>query len=620
MLGYAKLALGPAYMSFFAALKRVLVGKPIATKHAHHERLPKVFALPVFASDALSSVAYASEEILAVLIFGGIAGYYQLVPISLGLVALLWTVVFSYYQTINAYPMGGGSYRVSSENIGSVAGRVAGSALLIGYVLTVAVSVSAGAAAITSMFPSLQNYGVLIACSGVVILAFLNLRGAKESGIVFAIPTYGFVIFIVGMVLYGVFRAATGEPPTPPNLPDQTKTVGFAFLVAAFARGCTALTGTEAIADGVQAFKPPEAKNAATTIVIMAGLLTVLVVGLSWSAQYFGITPLTFGEEGYRTVVAQVAMHLFGESPLFYAILTVTALILFLAANTGFADFPRLSQFIAKDGFLPRQLMSVGDRLVYQNGIILLAVLSIILVLVFNADTHSLIPLYAAGVFLSFTLSQAGMVAKFFREKTLGFKILISSIGAVTTGLVTILLVVERFFDGAWILIASILVMMAIMAGIKRHYNYLAQELSVGPDDKLREVETTVILLVPRMHKGILKAISYAQSLTDDVRAIHVTLDSANTKQMKDDWNRFGADIPLVILESPYRSFIEPITDYIDQSVAEEPGIMLTVIVPQAVPKFWWQGLLHNNAAVGLKMALKARRNVVITNVRYFLK
>lgn len=607
-------------MSFLAALKRALVGKPIATKHAHHERLPKIFALPVFASDALSSVAYASEEILGVLVLGGMMGFYKLVPISLCLIVLLWTVVFSYYQTINAYPMGGGSYRVSSENIGSIAGRIAGAALLIGYVLTVAVSVSAGTAAITSMFPSLSQYAPLIASSAVALLAVLNLRGAKESGIVFAIPTYGFVVFVLAMVVYGLFKASQGVGPIAPDLPQQTQQVGFAFLVAAFARGCTALTGTEAIADGVQAFKAPEAKNAANTLVMMAGLLTILVIGLSWAAQHFGVTPMEFGEEGYRTVVAQIASKLFGEGPLFYVILTVTALILFLAANTGFADFPRLSQFIAKDGFLPRQLMSVGDRLVYQNGIILLAVLSIILIIGYQANTHTLIPLYAAGVFLSFTLSQAGMVMKFVRSGNYGIKTIISSIGTLTTAAVTILLVVTRFLDGAWILLAAIAVMMAIMAGIRRHYDYLAKELSVGPDDHVRKVKMTVILLVPRLHRGILKAISYAQSLTDDVRAIHVTLDPGNTQQIKDDWNRFGADIPLVILESPYRSLTEPITDYIDQAIEEDPGVMVTVIVPQAVPKYWWQGLLHTNAAVSLKLALAARKNVVITNVRYFLK
>jgi len=607
-------------MSFYTRLKRLLLGQPIHRKHAHHERLTKFFGLPVFASDALSSVAYASEEILAVLVLGGLTGYYKLVPVSLALVFLLWIVVFSYYQTIMAYPQGGGSYRVSSDNIGPLAGRIAGAALLIGYVLTVAVSVSAGAAAITSMAPDLKPYGTLIACGAVIILGILNLRGAKESGIVFAIPTYSFVVFVLAMVGFGIFRALRGMPPNPPELPQATQSVGLVFLIGAFARGCTALTGTEAIADGVQAFKPPEAKNAALTLVLMAALLTLLLMGISWCAQYLGVTPMDFHQEGYRTVVAQSALKLFGETWPFFAILTVTALILFLAANTGFADFPRLSQFIARDGYLPRQLMSVGDKLVYQNGVIALAILSILLIYVFDANTHMLIPLYAAGVFLSFTLSQAGMFMRFLRSGKFNWKMIVSGLGALTTAAVTIILMVTRFMDGAWILVVALVLILGVMAKIKSHYEYLSKELSVGPDDKVQPVTTTVLLIVPRIHRGVLQAIAYARSMAKDVRALHVTLDPNTVGQIKQDWNRFGADIPLVILESPYRSLIEPITDYVDQAISEDPGVMITVIVPQAVPKRWYQGLLHNNVAVPLKIALGARKNVVITNVRYFLK
>lgn len=608
-------------MSIFTRMKRLLFGRPIATKFAHHERLPKIYGLPVFASDALSSVAYASEEILLVLVLGGWAAYTKLVPISFALVCLLWIVVFSYWQTIHAYPQGGGSYRVSSENIGPWAGLLAGAALLIGYVLTVAVSVSAGASAIVSMFPNTQNYIVIIACGAVAIITILNLRGAKESGAVFAVPTYSFVVFVIGMVIFGAYKAYIGgQQPIPPNLPTPVaQDISIAFIIAAFARGCTALTGTEAIADGVQAFKAPEPQNASLTLVMMASLLTVLVLGISWAAQYFGVVPMHFGEEGYRTVIAQIALKLFGETWPFYAILTVTALILFLAANTGFADFPRLSQFMARDGYLPRQLMSVGDKLVYQNGIIALALLSIALIVVFQASTHLLIPLYAAGVFLSFTLSQAGMVGKLM--KTGGsWKMYVSGLGAIATGIVTAILMITRFKEGAWILVVALAVMISICYGIKRHYNYLAKELTVGPEDKVQPLRTTVLLLVPRVHRGILHAISYAKSLAKDVRAVHVTLDPKSVHTVKDDWLRFSEDIPLVILDSPYRSLIEPVIEYIDQTIAEDPGLMVTVIVPQAVPVRWWQGLLHNNAAMGLKMALKSRKNVVITNVRYFLR
>ncbi len=617
-------------MSSWSRIKRWLVGKPIATKHAHHERLPKIFGLPVFASDALSSVAYASEEILLVLMLAASVSVPRppslllLVPISLALLALLWIVVFSYFQTINAYPQGGGSYRVSSENLGPWFGLTAGAALLIGYVLTVAVSVSAGAAAIVSMVPEVQHYGAAIASLGVLVLMVLNLRGAKESGIVFAVPTYGFVALVLALVGWGFWQGTGGgQVPLPHRLPtghEPTLTLGFVLIIRAFSAGCTALTGTEAIADGVQAFKPPEAKNAAMTLVMMASLLTLLVLGISWSAQHFGVVPMEFSEPGYKTVVAQIAEHVWGEGPGYYAILTVTALILFLAANTGFADFPRLSQFIARDGYLPRQLASVGDRLVFQNGIVLLAVLSVALILVFNANTHSLIPLYAAGVFLSFTMSQTGMVAKWVRARQVSWKTWVSALGAVTTAIVTGILMVTRFADGAYILLIALAVMMGVFWGIKQHYNYLSGQLSLAPTDTLNPVDTTVLLLVPRLHRGVLQAIAYARSMAKDCRAIHVALNTDALDQFKEEWTRFGADMPLVILESPYRSLIDPVTDYVDQHLKESPASIVTVIVPQAVPKRWWQGLLHNNAAVGLKMALKSRKNVVITNVRYFLK
>lgn len=608
-------------MSFYSRLKRILVGRPIHTKHAHHERLSKVFGLPIFASDALSSVAYASEEILIVLVTGGLLAYYQLIPVSLALIALLWIVVFSYYQTINAYPQGGGSYRVSSENIGGWAGRLAGSALLIGYVLTVAVSVSAGAAAITSMFPAVKPYGTAIACLAVATLGLLNLRGARESGIVFAVPTYGFVVFVLGMVAYAFVRGVTGaQPMVEPHLPAQTAEVGIWFYITAFARGCTALTGTEAIADGVQAFRPPEAKNAAKTLVMMAVLLTALLLGISWSAQHLGVVPMEFEQEGYRTVVAQIALAVFGESWPFFGVLSMTAVILFLAANTGFADFPRLGQFMARDGYLPRQLMSVGDKLVYQNGIITLAIASILLIFFFDANTHTLIPLYAAGVFLSFTLSQTGMFMKFYRSRMISWKMMVSGFGALTTGAVTVILMVTRFSEGAWILVIALALSMGVMALIKRHYVYLANELTVSPEDRIEPVKTTVLLLVPRIHRGILQAIAYARSLSTDVRAVHVTIDSKGIEQVKEDWDRFGADIPLVILESPYRSLVEPVIEYVDQALQEDPDSMITVIVPQAVPRRWYHGLLHNNVAVPLKYQLGSRKNVVITNVRYFLR
>lgn len=612
-------------MPLLSALKRLVVGKPIATKHAQHERLPKIFGLPVFASDALSSVAYASEEVLLVLVLAGATGFYSLLPISFWLGLLLLIVGFSYYQTIQAYPQGGGTYLVSTENLGSVAGRTAGAALLIDYVLTVAVSISSGASFVVSAIPSAQPYMVPIACTAIAVLALANLRGAKESGALFALPTYSFVLCIGILIVTGLIKGIGGPviPPDPNAFPDPIAPFTIFLMLRAFAASCTALTGTEAIADGVQAFRPPEARNAGITLVWMVGLLLTMFIGISWCAQHFGVTPMHVEDQGYKTVVAQLSENLFGQGHfMFYAVNVVTALILFLAANTAFADFPRLSSFIAKDGYLPRQLMGQGDRLVFQNGIVLLAISAIALVILYKANTHSLIPLYALGVFISFTLSQSGMVARWIRQSKsplTNWKMYVSLVGAITTGVVSVILAVTKFEEGAWLIFIAMSALLAIFYGIKKHYIYLADQLSLKPSDRVVQPRTAVLLLAPRLHRGILQAIGYAKTLTHDVRALHVMIDPGTIEKVKADWNQFGADIPLVVLESPYRSLVDPVVEYIDQAIQEDPDLVITVIVPQAVPKRWWQGLLHNNAALLLKMALNTRKNVVITNVRYFL-
>ncbi len=612
-------------MSFFAAAKRFLFGNPIATKHAHHERLPVWAGLPVFASDALSSVAYATEEILLVLVGAGAMALPYVWNISWYLGVLMLIVGFSYFQTIFAYPKGGGTYLVSTENLGSMAGRTAGASLLIDYVLTVAVSVSSGVSAIISLEPGVKPYGVLIGVGAVLLLMLANLRGAKESGGLFAIPTYGFVGLVLGLIASGFILKATGaigqvKPPVLPIPAEGWHLLTPLLFLRAFAASCTALTGTEAIADGVQAFKAPEARNASLTLLLMVGLLLSMFLGISYWAFHQGIVPQHITDPHYKTVIAQIAVRFWGDGFLFTAIQIATAAILFLAANTAYADFPRLSSFIARDGYLPRQLASLGDRLVFQNGIILLSLAAVALIVLYHADTHSLIPLYAMGVFISFTLSQSGMAVKFFKEKAPIWKLAVSAIGAIVTFVVLWILLITKFEEGAWLIVVALLVMLVIFSMIRKHYEYLAEQLSLQPDDKLVKVKTTALLLVPRLHRGVLQAVAYAQSLTDDVRAVHVTLDSKNTQQIKDDWNRFNVDIPLVILDSPFRSLNEPVFEYIDQTIEDDPGIMVTVIVPQAVPKYWWQGLLHNNAAVGLKLALASRKNVVITNVRYFLQ
>lgn len=609
-------------MGLLNAVKRILVGKPIHTKHAHNERLPKVYALPVFASDALSSTAYATEEILLVLMLAGPLALPIVFNVSLWLSALMVIIGFSYYQTIHAYPKGGGTYLVSTENLGSGVGRIAGASLLIDYVLTVAVSISSGVAAIVSLNPAAKQFAIPIGLTAVLLLMIANLRGAKESGVLFAIPTYTYVAIVTALVVKGVVDSL-GHPMPAAAMsapPDGWHAINAFLLLRAFAASCTALTGTEAIADGVQAFRPPEARNAAHTLIAMIVLLMVMFVGLSYLAMHEATVPMSSADAGYKTVLAQLGLAHFGNGLLFSLLQIATATILFLAANTAFADFPRLSSFIARDGFLPRQLASVGDRLVFQNGIILLSVSAMALIVIYKADTHSLIPLYAMGVFISFTLSQAGMAVKFTREQAPFWKTAVSGFGALVTLVVLFILLITKFEEGAWLIVIALAVMLLIFSRIKRHYIYLAKELSVDTQDKLPNIDTTVLLLVPRLHKGILQAIAYARAMARDVRAIHVTIDSKNLVQVKDDWNRFGADMPLVVLESPYRSLIQPIIDYVDQALAENPNMMVTVIVPQAVPKYWWQGILHNNAAVSLKLALAGRKNVVITNVRYFLK
>jgi len=628
-------------MSVFHKAKRILVGKPIATKHAHHERLPWWFGLPVFSADAIPSVAYSTEEILMVLVASpmALAVLWYINPVTVALGILLIIIAFSYYQTIHAYPNGGGTYLVSSQNLGSFAGRVAGAALLIDYVLTVAVSISSGAAAIYSAIPDARPYAVQISCIAVLGIMVANLRGARESGMLFAVPVYTFIVSVLVMVGIAVVRGLS-HPATPVDpqavayFTKNSELVGWFLILRAFAASCTALTGTEAIADGVQAFRKPEAKNASLTLGIMVVLMLSLSLGMSWAAHHNGIVPMSkmdpaviSGDKPLLTVMAQLGQESFGgKSWMFYVLQASTAAILFLAANTAFADFPRLSSFIARDKFLPRQLMSVGDRLVFQNGIILLAILAIALIWIFHADVHALIPLYALGVFISFTLSQAGMTVKWKRDseaqgKTwyLNWRLWVSAFGATVTLTVAIILLVTKWHEHAYLIAIAIAILLFIFSKIRKYYDYLAREFEVAPTDTVGKVDNKVLLLIPRLHRGTVRAIAYASSLSRDCRALHVTLDPQSAAPLKDFWVKNKIDIPLVILESEYRSLVEPVTEYIDRAIAEDPSAMITVIVPQGVPPKWYQAALHSNHATLLKLALSNRRNVVITNVRYFL-
>lgn len=632
-------------MSRWQVFKQALFGKPIATKHAHSERLPKRFGLPVMASDALSSVAYATEEVMLILVLAGTAplmfganpAYYWLLGICMALVVLMGIVVFSYYQTIHAYPEGGGSYSVSRSNLGPIAGKVAGSALLIDYVLTVAVSVSAGTAALVSAFGGLQPFMVPIAILAVLVLMYANLRGARESGIVFAIPTYTFIISLAVMILWGFGREMFGmhEYKLITELPEKLEILNefsskgpawinalpFLFLLKAFAASCAALTGVEAISNGVQAFQKPEAKNASMTLVIMAGLLAFLFTGVSWCAQHYAVMPMESSQPGYQTVLAQLAGEIFGKGSFgFYLVQFATVAVLFLAANTAYVGFPRLCSLIAEDSLLPRFLMGLGDRLVYNNGILLLSGVAMVLIVAFNADTHGLVPLYAVGVFTAFTMSQAGMLKYWLKRGKPDWRFALNFVGMCMTGIVTIILSITKFQDGAWVTVFAVGGIMLFFWGIEKHYARVRKDLVIVGDQTVPVRKTVALLLVPRMHRGILESIGYAKSLTKDVRALHVTIDPKSVPAFKEDWNKFGSDLPLVVLESPYRSLIEPILDYIDATLESDPDLMVTVIVPQGVAPRWWHSLLHNNAALWLKRALGTRERVVVTNVRYFMK
>jgi amino acid transporter len=606
-------------MPFLSALKRLLIGKPIATSQAHHQRIGLFFGLALLASDNISVVAYATEEILHMLALGGVEGVKYLVGIAIAIVTLVIIILFSYSRTIAHYPQGGGDYRVASDNINSFAGRIAGAALLLDYTLTVAVSVSAGVLAIVSAFPEAQPYMMQLNILAILMLTIVNLRGTKESGVVFAIPTYAFVLFVFVLIIVGIIRAP-GFEPTVELSHSPTATLRWFLILRAFAAGCAALTGIEAIANGTMVFKKPEVKNATRALVLLGFIVGSIFLGVTYLATHYPIKIMAATEPGYQTIVAQISQNVFSGAPFFfYAIQIATMAILILAANTAYADFPRLTSFIAKDGFLPRQLANLGDRLVFQNGIILLAVVACFLVFFSGGDTHKLIPLYALGVFTAFTLGQAGMVVKQWRIKA-RFGAIISFIGMTTTAVVWFVILITKFTTGAWMIIIALSLLMILFWGVRKHYNSLAQQLTITPGEYAPKLDSTVLLLLPpRIHKGILHSIGYARTLSKDLRAVTTVADVAMADELKKEWQRIAPDISLVILESPYRSIVEPVVEYIDEAVGEDDNQMLTVIVPEAIAKHWWQRILHNNSAVPLKIALASRRNVVITNVRYFL-
>ncbi len=629
-------------------IKRTLIGKPFPTSQEIHERLDKTRGLAVFASDPISSNAYATEAIMSVLIVLGSGALAMTLPLAMGVAALVLLVVFSYIQTILHYPDGGGAYTVAKDNLGKYPSLMAGSALLIDYVLTVSVSVAAGVRAITSAFPGAYDYRVLIAIAAIALITWINLRGARESGTIFAIPTYAFVGGVLLTIALGLLRASGlfGLEPLPTfedTVPAQASLVGFAYiwlLLRAFAGGCTALTGIEAISNGVKAFKPPESKNAAFTMVVMGVIAMSLFVGITYLATHMHLVPSEHGE----SILSQMTRQITGTGILYFWVQIFTALILFLAANTGYQDFPRLSSYLAKDGFLPRWMQNRGDRLVFSSGILVLAVVSSLIIIIFRANEIAMLPLYALGVMLSFTLSQAGMsrlmskvgqlkpgealftgLTTIHYERNWHWKKGLNIVGSLTTGVVFIVLTATKFVDGAWLVILAIPLIVLAFARINKHYQMVSRTLSTRglSEDDLVHVADVVIIPMADVHRGTIQALQYAKRIATDVRAVCIATTPEVRERVERRWARFPkltADIDLVIIDYDYRDILTPIVNYIEETSQEEfPGWLITVVIPEFVPSDSYARILHNQTANLMRRHLRSRENVIVIDVPYHI-
>lgn len=605
---------------FFTKAKRFLLGEPLLTHHDSHERIPKWKALSTLSSDALSSVAYATDSILFTLTAFATYAVGWSIPIALAIAALLAIVTASYHQTIEAYPSGGGAYTVAKENLGTYAGLVAGAALLIDYVLTVSVSVASGVENIASAFPLFAEHKAIICVLVILVITFLNLRGIRESATIFALPTYFFIISVFVLIGTGLFKLATGQIiQQEPILQGQYPAVPVILLFRAFASGCSAMTGVEAISNGVAVFEEPASKNAKITLVWMSLLLALLFLGITGLAHIYGIVP-----KQDQTLISLLGLAVFGKTTLYYATQAATALILFLAANTSYADFPRLASLLAQDRYLPRQLTSVGDRLVFSNGIAGLSLSAIILVILFKGETIHLLPLYAVGVFLSFTLSQAGMVVHHIHDKKPGWtrSLVINAVGAVATLFVLLDIASTKFIHGAWVVVLMIPTFVLIFTRVHKHYITVGKELSMSNLQRLtfQPIKHTVIVPISGIHQGVLQALQYALSISDDVRACYVEIDAKKTEKLKEEWERWVPGVPFVVLKSPYRSVIQPLIKYIEDVEQITHDDVVTVVVPEFVTSKWWHSLLHNQTALFIRTALAFKKGKVVTSVRYHLK
>ncbi len=610
-------------------IKYFFVGVPLPSQMLSEKRLNKIRALAAFSPDALSSLAYANQEIFLGLVVAGSAGLSLQFPIAVAITVLLCIVALSYAQTIRGYPSGGGSYIVARENLGTLPGLVAGGALLLDYVLTAAVSLTAGVAAISSAFPQLWPYRVWIALGLLLLIGLLNLRGLRESGTVMSIPVYLFLISYIGMLFYGIYLAATGTalPATPEAaIPPTLEPLSLFLILHAFSAGCTALTGIEAISNGVTTFKPPEWINARKTLIIMAILMAFLFLGSMGLIQFFGVIG---GPQ--ETILSALARRLVGSGPIYYLVQFSTLAILAVAANTSFAGFPRVTAILAKDKYMPRQLFVIGDRLVFQNGILLLITLTAVLIIAFNGDFHALVPLFAVGAFTAFTLSQAGMVIHWYRlkDKNWQLKSAINGLGALVTFITLIVIGVSKFLGGAWISVIVIPGLVLLFLKIRKHYQQVSEQLSMrGFPPSLRPFpRPRVVIPVSSVHRGMISAVNFARSISDQVTGVFIDIDPGpDEDELRKRWNEWFPDINFVVVPSPYRSLVEPLLTFLDQTDLEHnDGQQAVLILPELIPASSWHEVLHNQSAEEIKKALLYKRRQsglqrIIIDVPFHLK
>ena len=614
-------------------VRNALIGAPLSTSQFVHERLTKVKALAVLSSDALSSVAYATEQILIVLALAGATALGTSLPIMGAIVALLVFVVLSYRQTIKAYPKGGGSYIVAKDNLGAVPGLVAAAALMTDYVLTVAVSVASGIDQIQSAIPSIVNQRVTISVVLIALIMIGNLRGIRESGSIFAAPTYLFIGAMLAMIITLIVRGATGTmlPATQTAAIHGAETITIFLVLRAFASGCTALTGIEAISDGVPAFKPPEWRNARITLTVMGILLATMFIGITVATQQLGLRPFDPSHPtcatvvagntcSYQSVIAQLAVHAFGSSSIMFVVVAVaTTLILILAANTSFSDFPRLLFFLARDDYAPHQFGRLGDRLAYSNGILALGMIAILLEVLFGARVDALIPLYAVGVFLAFTMSQAGMVVRWLRRREAGWRrgLPLNFIGMCLTGIVFLVFGASKLLEGAWVVLLIIPSLVMVFRSIHRHYGDVAGQVEADTSTRPIAVQATFIVPITDLNGIAFESLAMARSFSPTVIAVHVCDRPEHIAHLRAKWDAWGNHVPLTIIDTPYRSYIRPLLAYLDAIDRQRPDDTLVVVVPELVLDRWWHNLLHNQTALRLKAALLFRRRTVVMNVPY---